>query len=303
MASGTGSQMVASRRLALVLPYNTNVWCWLLLVASRCYIAWKDIFKGTYWCNFSVFLKDSARTQSQALPGMVWSSIWLLLPAWCRASFGPCLRTGVTGGVFLMKMVAQWPRLWARMLAVERNLGGINTSWGNLLSLAAAFGQTGHVLIIPRADTSLTERGKIKGAGKIPSSSLWLRWDPISAFSPVCLGHLFSPPLKRADAAEPRNPQADVHSSGEKKRQGMILHFIPSLPCLANLGCRGLRNHRQSRSGTGGTELQSRAVLLGSDEVKLILGLSDRLDLVIKSLQYITEVKGHFGRDQQQFQR
>ena len=76
----------------------------------------------------------------------------------------------------------------------------------NLLSLVAAFGQAGHVLTALRADISLMERGKRKVAGKIPSSSLWLRRDPISAFSPVCLGQLFSPPLKHANNAEPRNP-------------------------------------------------------------------------------------------------
>lgn len=81
----------------------------------------------------------------------------------------------MTQGAFLMEMAAQWLRSWARMLEVERNLGGLSVSWGNLLSLVAAFGQAGHVLTALRADTSLTERGKRKVAGKIPSSSLWLR--------------------------------------------------------------------------------------------------------------------------------
>lgn len=115
-----------------------------------------------------------------------------------------------------MKMTAQWLKSWACMLEGKRNLGGLSVFWGNLLSLAAAFGQAGHVLTAVRADTSLTERGKKKGTGKIPSSSLWLRWDPISAFGPVHLGQLFSPPLKHANAAQPRNLQADVHPAWEK---------------------------------------------------------------------------------------
>lgn len=174
MASGTGSQMVASRRQALVLLYNTNIRYWLLFVASGCYIAWKDIFKGTYQCNLSVFLKDCARAQPQTLPSRLRSSTWLLLPTRCRASFSPCLRTDVTQRAFLIKMAAQWLSSWARMLEVGRNLGGLSVSRGNLLSLAAIFGQAGHVLTALRADTSLMERGQRKGAGKIPSSSLWL---------------------------------------------------------------------------------------------------------------------------------
>lgn len=83
-----------------------------------------------------------------------------------------------------MQMRAQWLKSWACMLEGERNVGGLSVFWGNLLSLVAT---AGHVLTAVRADTSLMERGKKKEGGKIPSSSLWLRWDPMSAFIPVCL--------------------------------------------------------------------------------------------------------------------
>lgn len=152
---------------------------------------------------------------SVTLPSRV-GSIELLPPAWCRAPSGPCLRSGVTQGAFQMAMTAQGLRSGARMLEVEGSLGGQSVRWGNLLSLVATFGQAEHVLTALRAVSSLMERGKRKGARKIPSSSLWLGWHSICAFSPVCLGELFSLPLKRASAAEPRNPQADVHTAWEK---------------------------------------------------------------------------------------
>lgn len=123
------------------------------------------------------------------------------------------------------------------MLEIEGNLGNLSVSWENLLSLVSPFGQASHVLTALRADSSLMESGKRKGAGKNPRSKLWLRWDPISAFTPVCLGQLFSPPLQHVSAAETRNPKAGVHPAWEKQGQGMI--FVPSIPHIARVGCWG----------------------------------------------------------------
>lgn len=43
----------------------------------------------------------------------------------------------------------------------------------------------------------------------------------------------------------------------------MTFCFVPSLHHTASLGCWGWRNHRQSRSGAGGTEPQNSPGLLG----------------------------------------
>lgn len=54
-----------------------------------------------------------------------------------------------------------------------------------LLSLVAFFSQTVHILTSLIGDISL-RNGKGEGNRKKISISLWLRWDPISAFSPLC---------------------------------------------------------------------------------------------------------------------
>lgn len=59
----------------------------------------------------------------------------------------------------------------------------LSASWENLLSLVAAFAQVGHVLTALRADTSIHGQRK----EEIASSSWCLSWDPIFAFSLLCL--------------------------------------------------------------------------------------------------------------------
>lgn len=247
-------KLLTAWRLALVLLHSTNKWYWLLVLASCCYTIWKDILEDIYQCNFPVFLEDCARTVSNTpqQSGMhmaapthkVQSILWPMLEDRCDT------RSVSEENDSTM---AQVTGLYARSGKLS-----LSISWGNLLSLVAAFGQVGHVLTALRADTSI--HGKEK---EIPSSSLCLRWDPISAFSPLCLWQLLFLLLKCGNAAKPRNPQADIHPAWEKEGQGMTFCFVPSLCRIASLGCWGLRNHRQSRSGAGGTELQNRPGLPG----------------------------------------
>lgn len=226
-------------RLALVLLHGTNKWYWLLFLASFCCIIWKDILKDTYRCNFPVFLKDCARTVSNtpqqrgmhmaAPTHKVQSILWPVLEDRCDRSVSE--ETDST--------MAQITGLYdgsAKKLSMS-------VSWGNLLSLVAAFGQLGMSLM----PSELTPLSHGKGKEEISSSSFYLRWDPISAFSPLCLWQLFFLPLKHGNAAKPRNTQADVHPAWEKEGQGMTFCFVSSLHHIISLGCWGLRNHRQSR--------------------------------------------------------
>lgn len=276
MASGAGSQMVASRRLALVLLYNTNIWYCLLLVASSCYVAWKDILKGTFQCNFSVFLKDCARTQSQTLPSRV-GSIWLLRPAGCRASFGPCLRTGVTQGAFLMEMAAQWLVCWKwKKLRRSKSVLG-KSAWPKV---ATRLGMSSP----PSELTPRLERGKRKGAGKtqaghggsggIPSlPSILCAWNSSSALPsnmPVLLNQ-----------GTPKVIFTQLGKNRVRERYFVLSCPSPTLQAQ-DAGVWGITD----RAGVGLEERSSKIGqnFWGSDDVKLILRLGDRLDLVVRWL-------------------
>lgn len=106
-------------RLALVLLYSTNKRYWLCFLLPVV-ISSEKIFFKILISTISLSSSKTVLEQFQTLPSRV-SCIWLLPPTRCRASFGLCLRTGVTQGVFLEKMTARWLKSQACMLEVERS--------------------------------------------------------------------------------------------------------------------------------------------------------------------------------------
>lgn len=152
-------------RLAPVLLYSTSKWYWLLFLASCC-LSSKKIFLKILTSAISLSSSKSVLEQFQTHPSRV-GCTWLLPPSRCRASFGLCLRMGMTQGVFLKKTTAWWLKSQPSVLEVERSWVWVHPGEIYL----AAFGQAGHVLTALRAHTSIHGQGE-EG---IPSNSLCLR--------------------------------------------------------------------------------------------------------------------------------